>query len=83
MSFRRSIVGLSALAALASACAGAPLPASPQPDPSDPSAQPSWASPPASSYVPVLAGTAVYGPVAPKSWQDLNRRVAPDGGRSP
>ncbi|MBN9233693.1 MULTISPECIES: hypothetical protein [Phyllobacteriaceae] len=32
---------------------------------------------PPARYTPVLAGTTDYRPVAPKSWTDSNRQVAP------
>jgi hypothetical protein len=78
MSFRRSGVGLVALAATVAACSSAPLPEIVSPDPADPR------SPTASaSYQPVLAGTAAHGPAVLKSWRELNESVAPNDGRSP
>jgi hypothetical protein len=64
------------LAALLAACAETPLPSAATPDPSDP-ASPTLDAP----YKPVLAGTAAHGPVAPKSWREMNERVAPPAGR--
>jgi hypothetical protein len=78
MSFRRSGVGLVALAATVAACSPAPLPELVSPDPADPKAPAADAS-----YRPVLAGTAMHGPVALKSWRELNEGVAPGTGRSP
>ena len=51
------------LGALLSACSAQPLPPPATPDPSD--AQSPIVERP---YRPVLAGTAAYGPVAPKPW---------------
>jgi len=51
------------LGALLSACSAQPLPPPAVPDPSD--AQSPIVERP---YRPVLAGTAAYGPVAPKPW---------------
>ena len=51
------------LGALLSACSAQPLPPPAAPDPSD--AQSPIVERP---YRPVLAGTAAYGPVAPKPW---------------
>lgn len=48
------------------------------PDPADP-ASPAAPSP----YEPVTAGTADHRPVEPKSWLDMNERVAPGDGRTP
>ena len=78
MSFRRSIVGVLALAAVLAGCSSAPLPQESSPDPGDPQA-PVAATP----YRPVLAGTAAHVPVALKSWRELNEGVAPGAGRSP
>lgn len=77
MLFRRSLVGVAALAAGLAAC-NAPLPESVSPDPADPAA-PTAAAP----YRPVLAGTAVYEPAGLKPWRTLNDEVAPSAGRSP
>ncbi len=64
---------LLAAAAVALAGCASPLPAlQTGPDPAD------GAAPVAGSvYVPVTAGTADYRPVEPKSWLDMNDRVAP------
>lgn len=35
------------------------------------------------AYKAVTAGTANYQPVEPKSWREMNERVAPRVGRSP
>lgn len=78
MLFRRSIVGVAALAALLAGCSSAPLPEAVSPDPADPAA-PTTAAP----YRPVLAGTAAHVPVGLKSWRELNEEVAPRAGRSP
>lgn len=78
MSFRRSFVGLSALAVLAGGCASAPLPDASRPDPAD-----SRVPVPPQPYQPVLAGTAPHLPVPLKSWRQLNEDVAPGAGRSP
>lgn len=78
MLFRRSIVGVAALAALIAGCSSAPLPEAVPPDPADP-ASPVTATP----YRPVLAGTAAHVPVGLKPWRELNEEVAPGGGRSP
>ncbi len=78
MLFRRSMVGVPALAVLLAACSTAPLPETVSPDPADPTA-PTAATP----YRPVLAGTAAYGPVGLKPWRELNEEVAPRAGRSP
>lgn len=48
------------------------------PDPADPSS-PIAPNP----YEPVTAGTADYRPVAPKTWRDMNERVAPGNRRTP
>ncbi|WP_342359286.1 hypothetical protein [Terrarubrum flagellatum] len=34
----------------------------------------------AASYAPVMAGTQGYRPAEPKGWEELNRRVGPQGG---
>ncbi len=78
MLFRRSIVGVAALAILLAGCSTAPLPEAVSPDPADPAAP--TAAPP---YQPVLAGTAAYVPVGLKPWRELNEEVAPRAGRSP
>lgn len=78
MLFRRSIVGVAALAAFLAGCNSAPLPETVPPDPADPAA-PLTAMP----YRPVLAGTAAHVPVGLKPWRELNEEVAPGGGRSP
>jgi hypothetical protein len=79
MLFRRSSVGVAALAALLAACSAAPLPeAVSSPDPANPAAPVS-----ATPYRPVLAGTAAHVPVGLKPWRELNEEVAPGGGRSP
>jgi hypothetical protein len=77
MLFRRSFVGVAALAAVLAAC-NAPLPEAISPDPADPAA-PTTSAP----YRPVLAGTAAHGPVGLKPWGTLNEDVAPRAGRSP
>jgi hypothetical protein len=78
MLFRRSSVGVAALAALLAGCSSTPLPQAVSPDPADPEAvtiiQP---------YQPVMAGTASHTPVGLKPWRELNDRVAPGGSRSP
>lgn len=79
MLFRRSNVGVAALAALLAACTTAPLPeAVSSPDPANPEA-PTTAQP----YRPILAGTAAHQPVELKPWRALNEEVAPRSGRSP
>lgn len=78
MLFRRSIVGVAALAALLAGCNSAPLPEAVSPDPAD-----STASAAATPYRPVLAGTAEHVPVGLKPWRELNDDVAPRAGRSP
>ena len=35
------------------------------------------------AYKSVIAGTANYQPVEPKSWREMNERVAPRTGQSP
>lgn len=52
------------LGALLSGCSATPLPAPFAPDPGD-AQSPTVETP----YRPVLAGTAAYGPVAPKPWR--------------
>lgn len=78
MLFRRSSVGVAALAAFLAGCTNAPLPQAVSPDPADPEAvtitQP---------YRPVMAGTAAHTPVGLKPWRELNDSVAPRGSRSP
>ena len=78
MLFRRSSVGVAALAALLAGCSSTPLPQAVSPDPADPEGatitQP---------YQPVMAGTASHTPVGLKPWRELNDRVAPGGSRSP
>jgi hypothetical protein len=78
MLFRRSSVGVAALAALLAGCSSTPLPQAVSPDPADPEGatitQP---------YKPVMAGTAPHTPVGLKPWRELNDRVAPGGSRSP
>lgn len=67
-----------ALALALAGCGGAPLPAiTAGPDPADARA----GSPPA-GYTPVSAGTINHQPVEPKTWRDMNDRVAPRAGRS-
>lgn len=78
MLFRRSIVGVVALAAVLAGCSAAPLPEPVSPDPADP-ATPTATIP----YRPVLAGTAGHVPVGLKPWRELNEEVAPRAGRSP
>jgi len=78
MLFRRSVVGVAALAALLAGCSDAPLPQAISPDPADPDT-PTVAAP----YQPVMAGTAQHAPVGLKSWRELNDNVAPRAGRSP
>ena len=78
MLFRRSHVGVAAVAALVAACSTAPLPEAVSPDPADAGA-PSSAAP----YRPVLAGTAVHQPAGLKPWRTLNEEVTPRAGRSP
>ena len=78
MFFRRSCVGLAALAALVAGCTSAPLPTAQTPDPADPGS-PTATTP----YKPVLAGTAAHLPVGLKPWRELNDCVAPGAGRSP
>jgi hypothetical protein len=78
MLFRRSHVGVAALAALLAACSSAPLPEAVSPDPADPSA-PTNPAP----YRPVMAGTAAHEPAGLKPWRALNEEVAPRAGRSP
>ena len=78
MSFRRSFVGVLALAAVLASCSSAPLPQASSPDPADPQA-PAAATP----YKPVMAGTNAHVPVGLKPWKELNDRVAPGAGRSP
>lgn len=78
MLFRRSHVGVAALAALVAACSSAPLPESVSPDPADPAAPTSVVP-----YRPVLAGTAAHEPAGLKPWRTLNEEVAPRAGRSP
>ena len=78
MLFRRSVVGVAALAALLAGCSDAPLPQTVSPDPADPET-PTVATP----YRPVMAGTAAHTPVGLKPWRELNDSVAPGGGRSP
>jgi hypothetical protein len=77
MLFRRSIVGVAALAALLAGC-NAPLPEVVSPDPADPAA-PTTAAP----YRSVMAGTAAHEPTGLKPWRELNEEVAPGAGRSP
>ncbi len=55
MLFRRSIVGVAALAAFLAGCNSAPLPDAVSPDAADPAAPVS-----ATPYRPVLAGTAAH-----------------------
>lgn len=78
MLFRRSSVGVAALAALLAGCSSTPLPQAVSPDPADPEGatitQP---------YKPVMAGTVPHTPVGLKPWRELNDRVAPGGSRSP
>jgi hypothetical protein len=69
-------IGFLLLAGFLTACGQTPLPAAATPDPSDPNT-PTVEAP----YRPVLAGTAAHRPVAPKSWRELNERVAPKVGR--
>jgi hypothetical protein len=78
MLFRRSHVGVAALAAMVAACSSAPLPEAVSPDPADPAA-PTSAAP----YRPVLAGTAAHEPAGLKPWRTLNEEVAPRATRSP
>jgi hypothetical protein len=78
MLFRRSSVGVAALAVLLAACNSAPLPQAVSPDPADPEA-PTITQP----YRPVMAGTASHTPVGLKPWRELNDSVAPGGSRSP
>ena len=78
MLFRRSSVGVAALAAFLAGCSGAPLPQAISPDAADPEA-PTITQP----YRPVMAGTASYTPVGLKPWRELNDSVAPVGSRSP
>ena len=81
MLFRRSSVGVAALAALLAGCSSTPLPQAVSPDPADP------ADPDAATitqpYQPVMAGTAPHTPAGLKPWRELNDRVAPGGSRSP
>ena len=35
------------------------------------------------AYIPVMAGTVNHQPVDPKSWREMNDRVAPRTGRTP
>lgn len=70
----RSVLALGATLWV-SACAPLPVVAT-GPDPADPGVP---VRPPA--YRPVLSGTVDHRPVEPKPWADVNRRVAPDGGR--
>jgi len=78
MLFRRSIVGVAALAASLAGCSSAPLPEAVSPDPADPAA-PTVAAP----YRPVMAGTAAHVPAGLRPWRELNEEVAPRAGRSP
>ena len=78
MLFRRSSVGVAALAALLAGCSDAPLPQASSPDPADP-AVPTVTQP----YQPVMAGTAAHTPVGLKPWRELNDSVAPRGSLSP
>ena len=78
MLFRRSSVGVAALAAFLAGCSSAPLPQAVSPDAADPEA-PTITQP----YRPVMAGTASHTPVGLKPWRELNDSVAPGGSRSP
>ena len=64
------------LASTLAAC-GAPPPAiTSGPDPAD-----AGGAAPAAAYAPVTAGTVDHRPVEPKSWREMNERVAPGAGR--
>jgi len=66
------------LGVILSGCSAAPLPDLSSPDPGDPQAPAA-----ATSYKPVLSGTAAHMPVGLKPWRELNDSVAPGAGRSP
>lgn len=78
MSFRRSCVGVVALAAVAAGCSATPLPQAASPDPANADAAVAPAT-----YQPVMGGTAPHAPVALKPWRELNDSVAPGAGKSP
>ena len=67
-----------ALSLAVAACSLPPLPDPSLSGPVDPEAPT-----PATSYRPVMAGTAAYVPVELKPWRELNDDVAPRSGRSP
>lgn len=74
----RATLGCALLLAVAG-CSGATLPAiTSGPDPADARAAGSPAP-----HTPVTAGTVNHQPVEPKTWRDMNDRVAPRPGRSP
>ncbi len=67
-----------ALAVAVAACSSPPLPELSPSDPANPDAPVT-----ATSYQPVMVGTAAHDPVGLKPWRELNDRVAPGAGRSP
>jgi hypothetical protein len=75
---RRRLAVLGVTLALAG-CSGASLPdITAGSDAADPHAAGT-----APAYVPVTAGTVNHQPVEPKTWRDMNERVAPRAGRTP
>jgi hypothetical protein len=75
---RRRLAAIGCALTLAG-CDGAPLPViTSGPDAADPRTAGR-----AATYTPVTAGTVHHQPVEPKSWRDMNERVAPRAGGSP
>ena len=76
---RRWLSAMGIALALASAgCSATPPTITSGPDPAD-----ARAGGPSASYTPVTAGTMNHQPVEPKTWRDMNDRVAPRTGRTP
>ncbi|QQS15023.1 MAG: hypothetical protein IPK81_09010 [Rhodospirillales bacterium] len=65
-----------ALALTLAGCATPPPRITDGPDPAD-----ATTAAPAAAYIPVTAGTVDHRPVEPKSWREMNERVAPGAGR--
>ncbi len=75
---RRRLLAMGCALALAGCGSASPPVITSGPDPADPRA-----GDPAPAYVPVMSGTLDHQPVEPKSWREMNERVAPRAGRSP